>query len=163
MTVEERIAAAALEILRAKGPAAVTIEAVSQQSGVAKTTIYRRHDNRASLLRAVIDSSTTSTAVPEGLTAYGVLRWFIGHARESFEKVFGRGAVAAMLVNDDPEFTTLLLGMVRAQSAAARGTARAHRHGRASRGAGCRAAHQHAARHLHGRGHPRSRGRRDLG
>lgn len=116
MSVDERIALTALEILRDKGPAGVTIEAVSQLSGVAKTTIYRRHDNRASLLRAVVYSSSTSTDVPDGLTAYELLRWFLGHARETIDNVVGRGTVAALLVNDDPEFTALLLDMVRTRS-----------------------------------------------
>ena len=49
---------------------AVTIEAVAQLSGVAKTTIYRRHDNRTSLLRAIVYSSSTATQLPVGLTAY---------------------------------------------------------------------------------------------
>ena len=36
---DERISAAALDLLRTKGPAAVTVEAVAARSGVAKTTI----------------------------------------------------------------------------------------------------------------------------
>jgi len=125
MSVDEKIERTALEILRSKGPAAVTIEAVSLQSGVAKTTIYRRHDNRASLLRAIVYSSSNSTEVPLGLTAYELLRWFLGHARDTIENVVGRGTVAALLVNDDPEFTALLLGMVRTRSQPLRDALRA--------------------------------------
>ena len=40
---DERITAAALDLLRTQGPAAVTVEAVAARSGVAKTTIYRRY------------------------------------------------------------------------------------------------------------------------
>ena len=125
MTVDEKIADTALEILRSKGPSAVTIEAVAALSGVAKTTIYRRHDNRASLLRAVVYSSSTTTDVPHGLTAYEMLHWFLGHARETIDNVVGRGTVAALLVNDDPEFTALLLGMVRTRSQPLRDALRA--------------------------------------
>ena len=125
MSVDEKIERTALEILRSKGPAAVTIEAVSLQSGVAKTTIYRRHDNRASLLRAIVYSSSNSTEVPLGLTAYELLRWFLGHARDTIENVVGRGTVAALLVNDDPEFTALLLDMVRTRSQPLRDALRA--------------------------------------
>ena len=114
--VDERIESAALDILRSRGPVAVTIEAVSHSSGVAKTTIYRRHENRASLLRAVVYSSSTSMEVPSGLTAYAMLHWFLGHARDTIDNVVGRGTVAALLVNDDPEFTALLLGMIRTRS-----------------------------------------------
>ena len=114
--VDERIEMAALDILRSRGPVAVTIEAVAQTSGVAKTTIYRRHENRASLLRAVVYSSSTSMEVPAGFTAYEMLHWFLGHARDTIDNVVGRGTVAALLVNDDPEFTALLLGMIRTRS-----------------------------------------------
>ena len=115
-SVDTRIETAALDILRSRGPAAVTIEAVAQVSGVAKTTIYRRHENRTSLLRAVVYSSNTSMLVPDGLTAYEMLHWFLGHARDTIDNVVGRGTVAALLVNDDPEFTALLLGMIRTRS-----------------------------------------------
>jgi AcrR family transcriptional regulator len=125
VTVDEKIEATALDILRSKGPSAVTIEAVAAISGVAKTTIYRRHDNRASLLRAIVYSSSTSTQVPTGITAYEMLHWFLGHARETIENVVGRGTVAALLVNDDPEFTSLLLGMVRTRSQPLRDALRA--------------------------------------
>ena len=125
MTVDQKIEATALDILRSKGPSAVTIEAVAHLSGVAKTTIYRRHDNRASLLRAVVYSSSTTTQVPHGVTAYEMLHWFLGHARETIDNVVGRGTVAALLVNDDPEFTALLLGMVRTRSQPLRDALRA--------------------------------------
>jgi len=125
VSVDEKIEATALDILRAKGPSAVTIEAVALQSGVAKTTIYRRHDNRSSLLRAIVYSSSNSTEVPPGLTAYEMLQWFLGHARDTIENVVGRGTVAALLVNDDPEFTALLLGMVRTRSQPLRDALRA--------------------------------------
>ncbi len=43
---DERITAAALDLLRAKGPKAVTVEAVAARADVAKTTIYRRYRDR---------------------------------------------------------------------------------------------------------------------
>jgi AcrR family transcriptional regulator len=114
--VDTRIEQTALSILRTRGPLAVTIEAVSHESGVAKTTIYRRHENRSSLLTAVIYSASTSMLVPEGITAYEMLRWFLGHARDTIDNVVGRGTVAALLVGDDPEFTGMILGMIRTRS-----------------------------------------------
>jgi AcrR family transcriptional regulator len=114
--VDARIEEAALNILRTRGPLAVTIEAVSHTSGVAKTTIYRRHENRASLLKAVIYTSNNSMLVPENVTAYEMLHWFLGHARDTIDNVVGRGTVAALLVGDDPEFTGLILGMIRTRS-----------------------------------------------
>ena len=40
--VDDGIADATLALLRTKGPRSVTVEAVAERSGIAKTTIYRR-------------------------------------------------------------------------------------------------------------------------
>ncbi|CAN5263663.1 TetR/AcrR family transcriptional regulator C-terminal ligand-binding domain-containing protein [soil metagenome] len=114
--VDGRIEATALTILRSRGPLAVTIESVAAESGVAKTTIYRRFDNRDDLLRAVISSATRVVAVPDGLTAYETMHWYLSEALETIEYVVGRGAVAAIIVNDDPKFTAMLLEMIRMRS-----------------------------------------------
>lgn len=114
--VDTRIEQTALGILRNRGPLAVTIESVAAESGVAKTTIYRRFDNREALLRSVIGSATQIVAIPAELTAYETLRWYLGHARDTIEFIVGRGAVAAILVNDDPQFTKLILEMIRTRS-----------------------------------------------
>jgi AcrR family transcriptional regulator len=114
--VDGRIESTALSILRSRGPLAVTIESVAAESGVAKTTIYRRFDNRESLLRAVISSATRVVEVPDGLTAYETMHWYLGEALETIEYVVGRGAVAAIIVNDDPKFTAMLLEMIRMRS-----------------------------------------------
>src|ERR1051325_9819002 len=50
--VEEGIFDATLTLLRAKGPRSVTVEAVAARSGIAKTTIYRRHRDRRDMLSA---------------------------------------------------------------------------------------------------------------
>jgi AcrR family transcriptional regulator len=52
---DRKVFAATLEILRARGAAAVTVEAVSVYSGVAKTSIYRRYADRTQMLRATLD------------------------------------------------------------------------------------------------------------
>lgn len=115
-TIDARITGAALELLRSRGPMAVSIEAVSAVSGVAKTTIYRRHRNREALLRAVIDAAAIPIAAPLGLTAYDTFRWFLVHARETIENIVGRGAVAAIMLNEDPEFAGLLHERIRANT-----------------------------------------------
>ena len=94
----------------------MTIEAVAAESGIAKTTIYRRFANREALLRAVVEGATRVVAVPAGLTAHEVLSWYLGQARDTIENMVGRGAVAAILVDEDHQFTTLLLEMVRTRS-----------------------------------------------
>ncbi|MCU1414349.1 MAG: transcriptional regulator, tetR family [Microbacteriaceae bacterium] len=115
-SVDERITSAALELLRSRGPVAVSIEAVSAASGVAKTTIYRRHRNREALLRAVIDAAAIRIAVPIDLSAYDTFRWFLVHARETIENIVGRGAVAAIMLNEDTEFAMLLHERIRANT-----------------------------------------------
>lgn len=115
-SVDERITSAALELLRGRGPVAVSIEAVAGASGVAKTTIYRRYRNREALLRAVIDAAAIRIAVPGDLSAYDTFRWFLVHARETIEHIVGRGAVAAIMLNEDPEFATLLHERIRANT-----------------------------------------------
>jgi AcrR family transcriptional regulator len=115
-SVDDRIERSALGILRSRGPVAVTIEAVAADSGIAKTTIYRRFDNREALLRSVVSSATRVVNIPDGFTAYEVLHWYLGQARDTIEYIVGRGAVAAILVDEDHQFTTLLLEMIRMRS-----------------------------------------------
>lgn len=50
---DEKIVDAVLDILREHGPGDVTIEHVSESSGVAKTTLYRRYPDRYAMLEAV--------------------------------------------------------------------------------------------------------------
>lgn len=115
-SVDDRISAAALAILRSRGPLAVSMESVAAASGVAKTTLYRRFENREELLRAAIDSAVTSVDYPAGVSAQASIRWVLQHARDTIEHVVGRGTVAAVIVNEDPHFTQLLLGMIRETS-----------------------------------------------
>lgn len=127
---DERISAAALDLLRSRGPLAVSVEAVAAASGVAKTTIYRRYENRASLLTAVITAASEAVPVPTELSTRDTLGWVLRHARDTIEHVIGRGTVAAVLANEDPEFTTLLLEMIRTSTRPLRENLRA----RAARG-----------------------------
>jgi AcrR family transcriptional regulator len=112
--VDERIFGAALEILRSRGPLAVSVESVAATSGVAKTTIYRRFENRESLLTAAVNSAATAVEIPADLSAQDTVRWVLRHARDAIEDVVGRGTVAAVIADADPHFTGLLLGMIRA-------------------------------------------------
>ena len=118
--VDSRIFDAALHLLRSRGPIAVSIESVSAASGVAKTTIYRRYENRESLLTAAIESAATAVVFPSGLSAQDSLRWVLRHASDTIENVVGRGTVAAVIMNEDPQFTQLLLGMIRGSTKALR-------------------------------------------
>jgi AcrR family transcriptional regulator len=106
------------------------VEAVAAASGVAKTTIYRRYENRASLLTAVITDASEAVPVPTDLSVRETLSWVLRHARDTIEHVIGRGTVAAVLANEDPEFTTLLLEMIRTSTR----PLRENLHARAARG-----------------------------
>ncbi len=114
LTVDSRIHAAALELLRSRGPAAVSVESVAAASGVAKTTIYRRYDNREVLLAAAVESATRPLSVPHDLPARETLRWVLLHASDRIEVVIGRGTLAAIMSGDEPQLTSRLLGLVRA-------------------------------------------------
>jgi AcrR family transcriptional regulator len=61
---DERIIAAAQKLLATKGFARLSIEGVAAESGVAKTTIYRRFSDRVDLATAAI-SALMTLAVPE--------------------------------------------------------------------------------------------------
>ncbi|WP_457254241.1 TetR/AcrR family transcriptional regulator [Pedococcus sp. P5_B7] len=116
---------AAVELLRDKGPAGVTIEAVASRSGVARTTIYRRFDSRRQLIEAAIDPVVDRPLPPLDPALDGKVRWVLEQVAELFETGLGRGAVAAIISNSDPDFTGALrqalerrLGPLRAQIAA---------------------------------------------
>lgn len=111
--VDGRIVTAALDLLRSRGPAAVTIEQVSTHSGIAKTTIYRRFENSDSLLAAAIGSAGHPVAIPAGLDMRETVAWVLGHARDAIEHVVGRGTLAAIVGDEDARFRRMLLAMIR--------------------------------------------------
>ena len=99
---------ATAELLREKGPAGVTIEAVSSRSGVARTTIYRRFDSRRQLIEAAIDPVVDRPLPPIDLALEDKVRWVLEQVAELFENGLGRGTVAAIINNSDPDFTGAL-------------------------------------------------------
>jgi len=94
----------------------VSIEAVAATSGVVKTTMSRCHQTRQALRRAAIDSAAVRIQVPEDLSAYDTFHWFLVQAPETIEHIVGRGSVAAITLNEDPEFTKLLHARIRANT-----------------------------------------------
>lgn len=106
--VDDRITAAAFELLRRGGPGAVTIDAVSNASGVARTTIYRRYTSREALLAAILDEIVEEPFEPPDQSLEGQLRWALKRARVLLEEGLGRGGTAAVLADSDPEFTEAL-------------------------------------------------------
>ena len=106
--VDDRITAAAYQLLRAGGPQAVNIDAVSNASGVARTTVYRRYSSREQLLATILDEMVEDPFDPPDESLEGQLHWALGRARTLLEEGLGRGGTAAVLADTDPEFTEAL-------------------------------------------------------
>lgn len=105
VAVDERLAQATLLLLRRGGPAAVTVEAVAAESGVAKTTIYRRHADRAELLRSVLAGAVGDPAeLPDG-SVRDKIRFALEQAWQQMAQVLGPGGLAGIMTDADPEFT----------------------------------------------------------
>ena len=68
-----------------RGPRAVTVEAVAAHSGIAKTTIYRRHANRRDMLSSALSRVASPTPLDPQTKAPDRLRWVIDHAVETIE------------------------------------------------------------------------------
>lgn len=115
--VDAKIAAATLEVLRTRGPRAVTVEAVTAHSGIAKTTIYRRYSDRRDMLAAALSSITSATTLDDEADARGRFRWVIEHAVDAVEGGIGFGGFAALLTDDDPEFTEVFRRILAEQRA----------------------------------------------
>lgn len=109
---EEQILAAALEILRDRGPASVNMESVSATSGVAKSTIYRRFSNRDELVASAVASVTATPVLPQGLDILDELRWAVQRCRDGVEHVLGLGGVTGVLVDQDPRFSATIRAML---------------------------------------------------
>jgi AcrR family transcriptional regulator len=105
---DQRIVQAAVELLRAGGPSAVNIDSVAARSGVARTTIYRRHRSRAELMTAVLDELVEAPPPAPELSVAEKLRWVLEKVSDVLDHGLGRGGVAAVLADSDPEFTRAL-------------------------------------------------------
>jgi AcrR family transcriptional regulator len=105
--VDDGIADATLTLLRTKGPRSVTVEAVTTRSGIAKTTIYRRHRDRRDMLSAALARVTTPEPLAAQADPADQLRWLIKEAVKTIDVGIGFGGVAAMITDEDPDFTKL--------------------------------------------------------
>ena len=115
--VDDGIADATLALLRTKGPRSVTVEAVAERSGIAKTTIYRRYRDRRDMLSAALSRVTTPQPLAVQADAPDRLRWLIKEAVKTVEVGIGYGGLAALLTDEDPAFTKLFRRILAKQRA----------------------------------------------
>ncbi len=111
--LDQRVGAAVLALLHDHGPQAVTVERVAERSGVAKTSIYRRHANRGELLTAVLSNAIGVPQVPREGTVRDKIRVALAEAWHQMGDVLGPGGLAAIVGDSDPEFTELFRAALR--------------------------------------------------
>ena len=104
---DRRIHQAALRLLHDDGPGAVTVEAVAQTSGVAKTTIYRRYADRDDLLRAALSEVIGDPGDPPQGDPRDKIRWALDLTWHQMASVLGPGGLAAVVGDTHPAFTEL--------------------------------------------------------
>jgi AcrR family transcriptional regulator len=112
-SVDRRLHETVLQLLREGGPAAVTIDGVTSRSGVAKTTIYRRHPNRSELLMSVLANAVGAPEVPRAGSVRDKIRFALEQVWHQMAGVLGPGGLAALVANSDPEFTELFRAALR--------------------------------------------------
>ncbi|WP_051033715.1 TetR/AcrR family transcriptional regulator [Rhodococcus sp. JVH1] len=109
---EQRIAGAVVDLLRSRGPRAVTIEAVATRTGMARTTIYRRYRDRDEMLTAAMAPITQPTPPGPDVPPIQVLRWVVEQSRRAVEGGIGFGGMAALVMEDEPWFTELMRSLL---------------------------------------------------
>ncbi len=111
--MDKRVHAAVLQLLRERGPGAVTMDGVASTAGVAKTTIYRRHANRGDLLTAVLTNAIGVPDVPRSGSVRDKIRLALEQLWHQMGVVLGPGGLAAIVGDSDPEFTDLFRAALR--------------------------------------------------
>jgi AcrR family transcriptional regulator len=110
---DERIVAATLGLIREQGPEAVNVASVAARSGVARTTIYRRFRDREELLRAALQPVSQAGAPPDAASVEEKFRWVLGRTQEVLAGSIGMGGVAAIVADNDPDFSAALRAVLR--------------------------------------------------
>ena len=112
-SIDQRLHETVLQLIREGGPGAVTMDGVTSRSGVAKTTIYRRHSNRSDLLMSVLANAVGAPEVPRQGSVRDKIRFALEQAWHQMDDVLGPGGLAALVANSDPEFTDLFRAALR--------------------------------------------------
>lgn len=106
--VDRKIYDAAMALLRAHGPGAVTVESVAAQSGVARTTIYRRHKDRDAVLEAALNDHIVSRVLEPGADIWHDVLAVLNSLASTFENRVSSGIFIALLDEQDPEQVELI-------------------------------------------------------
>ena len=83
----------------------MTMQAVSQTTGIAKTTIYRRHRDRRALLTSALEHLAQQPPMDPQSTQAERLTWVIRQSVDVIANGIGAGGFAALLTNEDPDFS----------------------------------------------------------
>ncbi|UFU06683.1 TetR/AcrR family transcriptional regulator [Ruania halotolerans] len=133
--VDRKIHQAAMELLRAHGPASVTVEAVAAASGVARTTIYRRHKDSGAVLESALKEIAASNVLIPTDDVWTDMRQAIRLLIATFQENQGVGVFLGLITGGDPELVELIrekllrprmeLGIARMRAGVAAGQIRA--------------------------------------
>lgn len=99
--VERALMETTLALLREQGFARMTVEAVAERSGIAKTTIYRRYRDKGDLVTAAIESFARELGEPpdRGDTRREAVELIRGF-QYGMEEVVGMSTVGTLLVEE---------------------------------------------------------------
>lgn len=98
-----KVLAATYELLLEVGFDQVTIDAISERSGVSRSTLYRHWDTRDDMLRQAFSAHSILPAADGDTLRSGLRRFTVAFA-EGLTKAWGRALVSSALkAMDDPE------------------------------------------------------------
>lgn len=98
---DDKIVAAVSQLVRSAGLSAVTMEAVSALSGVAKTTLYRRYRDRYELLNGVAEQLAPGPHPAAELTPESLIE-LLRNLQEVFETHVGFAGIGHLFASDEP-------------------------------------------------------------
>jgi AcrR family transcriptional regulator len=114
---DEKVFRATMELLRARGADAVTVEAVAAASGVAKTTIYRRHADRIALLRAALDHYLPRPDAISDADPRSGLTTLMRAVSTTIERYIGMSIAALVSAGRDPAAKVVIDGVIQPRMA----------------------------------------------
>lgn len=98
---DAKIAEAVLDIIRGQGVRAVTVDAVTARSGVAKTTIYRRYVDRFELLAGVLETLAPVPDHSDHAVSKRGMALVLRELQDVFQERVGLADVGQVLAGED--------------------------------------------------------------